>query len=102
MFEFRLIRIRLLRLRLCILVVEDERIVARSLRKQLLGLGYDVTGCVSSGAEAIQKTEDDPADLVLMDINLEGPMDGVEAAGIIRAVPHPGGLPYGLFQHRDS
>ena len=67
-----------------ILVVEDERIVARSLRKQLTMLGYEVVGSVSSGEEAIQQTGELRPDLVLMDINLEGAMDGVEAAATIR------------------
>jgi two-component system, cell cycle sensor histidine kinase and response regulator CckA len=67
-----------------ILVVEDERIVARSLRKQLSALGYEVVGSVSSGEEAIGQAGGLQPDLVLMDINLEGNMDGVEAAAIIR------------------
>jgi two-component system cell cycle sensor histidine kinase/response regulator CckA len=67
-----------------ILVVEDERIVARSLWRQLTTLGYEVVGRVSSGEEAIQQAEELRPDLVLMDISLDGPMDGVEAAAIIR------------------
>ena len=66
-----------------ILLVEDERIVARSLRKQLTALGYDVVASVASWAEAIEQARELIPDLVLMDISLEGPMDGVEAAGII-------------------
>src|SRR3984957_4328689 len=67
-----------------ILVVEDERIVARSLRKQLTTLGYEVIGSLPSGEEAIQQAGEIRPDLVLMDINLEGAMDGVEAAATIR------------------
>ncbi len=67
-----------------ILVVEDERIVARSLGKQLATLGYAVVASVASGEEAIKKADSLRPDLVLMDINLDGPMDGVEAAAIIR------------------
>ena len=67
-----------------ILVVEDERIVARSLRKQLTELSYEVVASVPSGGEAIEQARDARPDLVLMDINLEGPMDGVEAAAAIR------------------
>ena len=66
-----------------ILVVEDERIVARSLRKQLTTLGYEIVACVSSGPEAIRQAGEQHPDLVLMDINLEGPMDGVDAAATI-------------------
>lgn len=68
----------------CILVVEDERIVAMSLRKQLQSLGYEVVGEVSSGEAAVQNAGEKRPDLVLMDINLEGGMDGVEAAATIR------------------
>jgi two-component system cell cycle sensor histidine kinase/response regulator CckA len=67
-----------------LLVVEDERIVARSLGKQLTALGYEVIASVPSGQEAIKQAGQLRPDLVLMDINLEGPMDGVEAAATIR------------------
>ena len=67
-----------------ILIVEDERIVARSLREQLTSLGYEVVDSVPSGEEAIQRAEELLPDLVLMDIHLEGDIDGVEAAAIIR------------------
>lgn len=67
-----------------ILVVEDERIVAMSLRRQLQALGYKAVGEASSGEEAVQKTEELRPDLVLMDIRLEGEMDGVQAAAMIR------------------
>ncbi len=45
--------------------------------------GYSVADIVSSGKEAIKKTEKLEPDLVLMDIVLEGKMDGIEAAGVI-------------------
>src|SRR5262245_45022199 len=67
-----------------LLVVEDERIVARSLRKQLQGLGYEVVDVVASGEEGVQKAGELRPDLVLMDISLEGAMDGVESAAVIR------------------
>jgi len=67
-----------------ILVVEDERIVARSLRKQLTKLSYEVVGSVSSGEESIRLCDEARPDLVLMDIHLEGAVDGVEAAATIR------------------
>jgi PAS domain S-box-containing protein/putative nucleotidyltransferase with HDIG domain len=67
-----------------ILVVEDERIVADDIKTSLLRLGYDVCGLAISGDEAIKKTKENKPDLVLMDIVLEGKMDGIEAASIIR------------------
>lgn len=63
-----------------ILVVEDEKVVALDIQRQLQDLGYAVPATVSSGKEAIQKAEATRPDLVLMDIKLEGAMDGIEAA----------------------
>ena len=67
-----------------ILVVEDERIVADDIKMSLQRLGYVVPGMTSSGEEAVKKAEEIHPDLVLMDIVLEGKMDGVEAASLIR------------------
>jgi len=68
-----------------ILVVEDEGIVAIELQEILEGLGYDVPVVVATGEEAIEETENTRPDLVLMDITLEGDMDGIEATERIRA-----------------
>jgi two-component system sensor histidine kinase/response regulator len=67
-----------------ILVVEDEIIVAMDLQHELTSLGYRVTGIISSGKEAIDKAGQTRPDLVLMDIRLEGDVDGIEAAEQIR------------------
>ena len=67
-----------------ILIVEDERITAEDLAEILKGLNYQVTAVVSSGAEAIGEAEDNPPDLVLMDIRIKGEMDGAETARILR------------------
>ncbi|MCZ7402796.1 MAG: response regulator [Candidatus Methanoperedens sp.] len=63
-----------------ILVVEDEAIVAESIKIKLKKMGYSVISTASSGNEAIRKTEEFLPDLVLMDIVLQGEMDGIEAA----------------------
>jgi CheY-like chemotaxis protein len=68
-----------------ILVVEDERIVAEDIQKSLKNLGYAVSAVVSSGEEATKKAEEYNPDLVLMDIVLEGEMNGIEAANEIRS-----------------
>jgi PAS domain S-box-containing protein len=68
-----------------IMVVEDESIVAEHIRISLQNMGYSVTSVVSSGAKAIQDAEDKSPDLVLMDIVLDGEMDGIETAKIIRS-----------------
>ena len=63
-----------------IMIVEDEKIVAKDIQRMLERIGYVVPAAVSSGLEAIQKAEEMKPDLVLMDIMLKGDMDGVEAA----------------------
>lgn len=68
-----------------ILVVEDEVIVADDIRRSLQNLGYDVTSIASSGEIAIKKVEENTPDLVLMDIMLQGKMDGIEAASQIKS-----------------
>ncbi len=69
-------------------IVEDERIVAEDIQRSLKRLGYTISAVVSSGKEAIQKTEEENPDLVLMDIVLKGPMDGIEAAEQINSRFH--------------
>lgn len=61
-----------------ILVVEDERIVAKDIVNSLQRLGYKVVASVASGEEALQKVVEAQPDLVLMDIMLKGKMDGIE------------------------
>lgn len=67
-----------------ILVVEDERLVALSIVRCLQGMGYEVPANVASGEEAVRKVIEMEPDLVLMDVRLNGAMDGVEAASRIR------------------
>ncbi len=67
-----------------ILIVEDDQIVAEDLKIRLENLGFDVSGCIASGEKAIQNLKENRTDLVLMDIMLQGEMDGVEAAETIR------------------
>jgi two-component system cell cycle sensor histidine kinase/response regulator CckA len=68
-----------------ILIVEDERLVAMDLQRRLTRLGYAVVSLAASGREAIQKALALHPDVVLMDIRLQGDMDGVEAARQIHA-----------------
>ncbi len=67
-----------------ILVVEDESIVALDIQDRLESLGYEVPATIASGEKAIEQAGALRPDLVLMDIQLQGPMDGVEAADQIR------------------
>ncbi len=67
-----------------ILVVDDERVVALDICNTLSRLGYNVVGVVSSGEEALEMAGRLHLDIVLMDIWLKGPMDGVQAAAEFR------------------
>lgn len=67
-----------------ILVVEDEGLIAMDLQRQLQRLGYDVPVVANSGEQAIQFARSTVFDLVLMDIHLQGTMDGIRAAEILR------------------
>lgn len=67
------------------LVVEDERIVSMDLQRRLKAMGYEIAGSAVSGEEAIEKAEALRPDMVLMDIMLDGELDGTQAAEIIRA-----------------
>ncbi len=63
-----------------ILIVEDEQISALDLKDTLTSLGYRVTGIASTGDRAIEMVDEDPPDLILMDINLAGSLSGIDAA----------------------
>jgi PAS domain S-box-containing protein len=67
-----------------ILIVEDEFIVARDIQDRLRILGYSVAGLASNGSAAIDLAGSHRPDLVLMDIRLQGDMDGIAAADEIR------------------
>jgi two-component system cell cycle sensor histidine kinase/response regulator CckA len=67
-----------------ILVVEDERVVARDIQRSLVDLGYHVPATASSAEQAIRLASERCPDLVLMDIRIKGERDGIEAATILR------------------
>ena len=67
-----------------ILVVEDERIVSLDLVDRIERMGHHVDAAVPSASEAIERAQRMRPDLVLMDIKLQGKMDGIDAAAIIR------------------
>lgn len=68
-----------------ILILEDERIVAEDIKQTLLGLGYSVVDIVSTGEQALKVIEEKSPDLVLVDIVLEGDMNGIEVTDTIRS-----------------
>ena len=65
------------------MVVEDEAVVAMDLKANLMRLGYQVSDVVANGPEAIRRAEQNQPHVILMDINLDGPMNGLEAATLI-------------------
>jgi len=69
-----------------ILIVEDERITAESIKRTLEYLGYSISSVVSYGEVAVEKAKKNKPDLVLMDIKLKGKIDGIEAARQIRSL----------------
>jgi PAS domain S-box-containing protein len=68
-----------------IMVVEDERIVSFNLQQRLSRLGYTVPAVASSGAEALRLANETKPDIVLMDIRIEGDIDGIETAARLNA-----------------
>jgi CheY-like chemotaxis protein len=63
-----------------ILIVEDEAITAKGLKKELEESGYDVLKPIAKGEEAVPVALDENPRLILMDIRLAGGLDGIEAA----------------------
>lgn len=68
-----------------ILIVEDHSIVALALLDLIEKLGCRAIGPVVRGEEAIRAAEEWRPDLVLMNIELKGSMDGIETAAEIKA-----------------
>lgn len=69
-----------------VLIVEDERILAVSLKLDLQEAGYEVVGIASSADEALASVKAQNPSLVLMDISIHGDKNGIDAALEIHAV----------------
>lgn len=67
-----------------ILVVEDEGIVAQEIKSRLEKNGYTVCAVAHDGETAVMQADRNHPDLVLMDIRLNGKMDGIQTATVIR------------------
>jgi len=68
-----------------VLIVDDENLVVVGIKKQLNELGFNVVGTAATGKEAINIALQKNPDIILMDIILQGDMDGIEAAEIIHS-----------------
>lgn len=66
------------------MIVEDEALISADLQRQLEGLGYKITATAASSENALKKIDEDPPDLVLMDIRIKGAADGIETAQEIK------------------
>jgi diguanylate cyclase (GGDEF)-like protein len=67
-----------------VLIIEDERIVAADLQRMLRQLGYDAYACAPSAARALELAAVTPPDVVLADVRIEGPVDGIDTAFQLR------------------
>ncbi len=67
-----------------ILIVEDEQIVAFDIGNVLQRLGYHVVGAAACGEEACRMAAESAPDLVLMDVRIDGSIDGIETARRLR------------------
>ena len=68
------------------LIVEDEPLFAMSLTVDMQALGFDTCDVAATAQDAFLHAMEDPPDIVLMDVNLEGGREGIEAARWLREV----------------
>ncbi|HUH79636.1 MAG TPA: response regulator [Methanoregula sp.] len=68
----------------CVLLVEDDNIIAKVAEWRLKNLGYTLCGRATTGAEAMELVVRNKPDIVLMDINIKGDIDGIETAKMIK------------------
>ncbi len=67
-----------------ILIVEDEAILAMNQERLLSRMGYQVCGVTDNGRTAVGIVKRSAPDLILMDIRIRGPIDGIQTAELIR------------------
>jgi CheY-like chemotaxis protein len=67
-----------------VLIVEDDQVIVKIAEWRLAKLGYEVCGKAETGQDAIDIVMSRHPDLVLMDINLKGDIDGIETAKRIK------------------
>lgn len=63
-----------------VLIVEDERIVAKDLQRTLEDAGYQILGIATSANEVLEQCAQQVPDIVLMDIRIKGAVDGIDTA----------------------
>lgn len=82
-----------------VLIVEDEPLIGMMLAENVRDLGGQVSRIVTTGEAAMRAVEQERPDAILMDINIEGPLDGIETA---RAIMDGQAIPILFFTgHQD-
>ncbi len=69
-----------------ILIVEDESIVALELQQYVKSLNYNVVAMVSNAVDCLHYINNEKIDLILMDVNIKGDIDGIECASSIKSL----------------
>lgn len=77
-----------------VLIVEDEVLIADSIKRHLHRKGYEVTGMAISYEEALASYRDQQPDIVLLDIRLSGPRTGIDIGCWLREQPAPSPFVY--------
>lgn len=85
-----------------ILVVEDERVVAMDISESLRVMGYDSVRTAHSAEECLNRAAEAPPDLVLMDIRIDGDIDGVQTAKVLRETYDPAVVFLTAYADRDT
>ncbi|NRA51307.1 MAG: response regulator [Phaeodactylibacter sp.] len=75
-----------------ILIVEDEVLIADTIKRYLTGKGHQVVGTAISFDEAVSLFEEEQPDLVLLDIRLSGSKTGIDVAKWLRS--HEESIPF--------
>jgi len=70
------------------MIVEDEAIIAKDLQLSLVEMGYDAFAIAASVPEAIARSSAKRPDIVLVDIRIKGPADGIQLAEVLKKEFH--------------
>ena len=68
-----------------IFLVEDEKLVIEDIRERLIKHGYAVIGTATTGKDAIEAIKQDQPDLIIMDVRINGELNGIEVAIILQS-----------------
>lgn len=87
-------------MKVCILVIDDEKDLLELLRMTLEGAGYEVE-TAASGAEAVARIRRHPPDLILLDVMLED-VSGIKLTGRLKNAPETANIPILMLTAKDS